>query len=185
VGQVAVPPGADAVVATSRKWLTGPRGVGMVAVAEQHRPHLRVRRTAKHPDGPVVQLLESDEAHVAGRVGLGNAVREHLDLGTGVIADRLVEVGKSLREMAATLATWEVVHPRAPAASTTALRPTAGQDAEQARHRLLHEHDILTSVCLPWRAPGERIGSPWLRLSPHVDLTDQDLERTAAALDVV
>ena len=36
--------------------------------------------------------------------------------------------------------------------------------------------------CLPWRAPGERIDEPWLRLSPHVDLTDDDLERTAAAL---
>ena len=39
--------------------------------------------------------------------------------------------------------------------------------------------------CLPWRAPGERIDEPWLRLSPHVDLTDDDLERTAAALTAV
>jgi pyridoxal 5-phosphate dependent beta-lyase len=55
----------------------------------------------------------------------------------------------------------------------------------RARELLLHRHDILTSLCLPWRAPGERIDEPWLRLSPHVDLTVDDLERTAAALRVV
>jgi pyridoxal 5-phosphate dependent beta-lyase len=77
---------------------------------------------------------------------------------------------------------WEVVRPQAPAGSTTALRPTAGQDVASTHARLLHEHDILTSACLPWRAPGEQLREPWLRLSPHVDLTDEDLARTAAAL---
>ena len=50
VGHVAVPRGAAAVFATSRKWLTGPRGVGMVAVAAQHRDALRLRRPAKHAE---------------------------------------------------------------------------------------------------------------------------------------
>jgi pyridoxal 5-phosphate dependent beta-lyase len=185
VGQVVVPPGVDAVIGTSRKWLTGPRGVGMLAVAEQHRQHLRVRRPAKHPDRPTVQQLESDEAHVAGRIGLRVAVREHLELSTEAVAARLVEVGRTVREMAAGLAGWEVVHPNAPAASTTALRPTAGQDAAVAQDRLLDQYEILTSLCLPWRAPGEAIGEPWLRLSPHVDLTVEDLERTAAALSAL
>jgi hercynylcysteine S-oxide lyase len=182
VGQVVVPPGADAVVATSRKWLTGPRGVGMLAIAEQHRAHLRVRRPAKHPDRPTVHLLESDEAHVAGRVGLGVAVREHLELGPDAITERLVEVGRSVREMAASLVGWEVVHPGAPASATTALRPTAGQDVGKTHDRLLREHDVLTSVCQPWRAPGEAMDGPWLRLSPHVDLTEEDLARTASVL---
>jgi len=184
VGQVVVPPGADAVVATSRKWLTGPRGVGMLAVAEQHRSHLQVRRPAKRPDRPVVHLLESEEAHVAGRIGLGVALREHRALGTDVVAERLVEVGRAVRDMVATLDGWEVVHPEAPAGSITALRPTADQDVARTRDRLLTEHDILTSVCLPWRAPGEMGQDSWLRLSPHVDLTDEDLDRTAAALRV-
>ncbi len=52
VGHLPVPPGADAVFATSRKWLAGPRGVGMLAVAERHRPLLRVRRPAKQPGPP-------------------------------------------------------------------------------------------------------------------------------------
>jgi pyridoxal 5-phosphate dependent beta-lyase len=185
IGHVVVPPGADAVLATSRKWLTGPRGVGMLAVAGRHRPDLRVRRTAKHPDWPPVRLLESEEAHVAGRVGLGVAVQEHLAFGTDVIAGRLAEVGAAVRELGAGLDGWEVVHADAPAGATTALRPTAGQDVVAVREGLLHDQRILTTVCQPWRAPRERDTdrAPWLRLSPHVDVTDADLERVARALD--
>jgi pyridoxal 5-phosphate dependent beta-lyase len=182
VGHVVVPPGADAVFATSRKFLTGPRGVGMLTVAEGHRSNLRVRRPAKYPDRPEVQLLESSEAHVAGRVGLGTAVQEYLELGPDVVAARLVDVGKTLRQMVEMLPDWEVVLPEAPAGAITALRPTTGQDVGAAYERLLHEHRILTTVCLPWRAPGEMEREPWLRVSPHVDLTDEDLERLAVAL---
>jgi pyridoxal 5-phosphate dependent beta-lyase len=155
----------------------------MLAVAPQHRSGLRVHRPAKLPDAPVVRLLESDEAHVAGRVGLGVAVRDHLELGPARVADRLAEVGRCLREVVDTLSGWEVVHPAAPAGATMALRPRAGQDPVRTRARLLHEHRILSSVCLPWRAPREMDpGDPWLRLSPHVDLGSADLERLARAL---
>ena len=150
----------------------------MLAVAEPHRSSLRVRRPAKHPDWPAMRLLESEEAHVAGRVGLGLAVQEHLALGAEVVAARLAEVGGLVREAVAMLTGWEVVHPEAPAGSTTSLVPVAGQDVVRARARLLEEHDILTSVCLPWRAPREMTDGtgPLLRLSPHVDLTADDLE---------
>jgi len=180
VGHVAVPPGADAVYATSRKWLAGPRGLGMLAVAPERRSSLRLRRLAKHPDLPDVQHLESDEAHVAGRVGLGVAVREHLDLGPGRVHARLAEVGGLVREAIATVPGWEVVGPDAPAGSTTSITPTAGQDVAASRERLLAEHGILTSVCLPWRAP--EMDTPYLRLSAHVDLTPDALERVCEAL---
>ena len=184
VGHLPVPPGADAVFATSRKWLGGPRGVGMLAVAERHRPLLRVRRPAKSPDLPPLRVLESEEAHVAGRVGLGVAVEEYLALGPRAVSGRLSEVGTLVREMARDLDGWEVVQPQAPASATTALRSTAGHDVTRVRERLLHEHRILTSVCLPWRAPLEmgRDHGPWLRLSPHVDFGDADLDRLARAL---
>lgn len=188
VGHVRVPDGADAVFATSRKWLTGPRGVGMLAIAERHRSSLRVRRPAKHPDRAPVRLLESEEAHVAGRLGLGVALQEYVALGVDVVGDRLVEVGRLVREAVGTLAGWEVVHPEAPAGSTTSFAPRAGQDVLATRQRLLEDHHILTTVCLPWRAPREELGEqglpggPWLRLSPHVDLTAEALERLCEAL---
>ena len=182
-GHLAVPPGADAVFATSRKWLTGPRGVGMVAVAEQHRSSLRLLRPGKHPDRLPVHLLEPDEAHVAGRVGLAVAMREYLALGPDAVEKRLGEVGSSVRELAASLEGWEAVRPGAPAGALTALRPTDGQDVASTQQRLLHQHRILTTVVQPWRAPAEmKAAEPWLRLSPHVDLTSEDLERLSEAL---
>ena len=79
VGHVDTATGADAVYGTSRKWLTGPRGVGFLGVADAHRDRLRVRRSPTHgTDLPTVAHLESFEAHLAGRVGLAHAVREHL-----------------------------------------------------------------------------------------------------------
>lgn len=183
LGHVDAVTGADAVVATSRKWLTGPRGVGMLAVAPEHRATLRLRRLAKHDGWPDVRHLESDEAHVAGRVGLGVAVREHLDVGTAHVVDRLAAVGRSVREAFADVPGWQVVDPDAPAGATTALVPTAGQDVTATRLRLLEEHRIVTSVGLPWRAPADmRATGATLRLSPHVDLREDDLERVRRAL---
>lgn len=177
---------ADAVFATSRKWLTGPRGVGMLAVGEPHRDALRVRRPAKHPDRPAVQQLESDEAHVAGRVGLAVATREHLAVGAERITARLEEVGRLVREAIRETPGWGVVHPGAPAGSITAVLATAGQDVVRTREWLLHEHAVLTTVSLTWRAPLElRLqgnGAPTLRLSAHVDLTSEDLERLCRVL---
>ncbi len=186
VGHLEVAPGADAVVATSRKWLGGPRGVGMLAVAEQHRDTLRVRRPQKHPEWSQMQCLESEEAHVAGRIGLGVAVREYLEAGSEAVAARLVEVGRWTRELVDGLPGWEIVAPEAPAGATTALMATAGQDVAQVRERLLAEDRILTSTCLPWRAPADLVfppdDAPVLRVSPHVDLTVTDLERLGEAL---
>ena len=184
VGHVQVPPGAGAVFATSRKWLTGPRGVGMLAIAARHRGHLRPLRLQKYPDRQPVLLLESEEAHVAGRVGLGVAVREYLDLGPPEVQARLAEVGRRVREAVGGLPGWAVDRPGAPAGATTSLRPLTGQDVVHTRERLLHEHRVLTSACLRWRAPHDG-GVATLRLSPHVDLTDEDLERMLRALRAV
>ncbi|MGD9529958.1 MAG: aminotransferase class V-fold PLP-dependent enzyme, partial [Pseudonocardia sp.] len=79
LGHVDTATGADVVYATSRKWLAGPRGVGVLAVAPPHRDTLHVVRPALLGDDlPPVRYLESGEAHVAGRVGLAVAVAEHL-----------------------------------------------------------------------------------------------------------
>ena len=198
LGQVAIPRDADVVIATSRKWLTGPRGVGMLAVAGRHREALRVRTRAKFPDASPMALLESEEAHVAGRLGLGVAAREHLDLGADQVQERLVEVGRAVRDLVGTLPSWAVVAPDAPAAAITSVRPLRGQDVAATVARLRDEEGIVTSVCQPWRAPREMSApassptlpsdpepfprGPWLRLSPHVDLTGTDLERLARAL---
>ena len=110
LGHVDVDLGADVVYSTSRKWLAGPRGVGMLFV----RPALAAQLTPvlPEPEGePPLRAFESGEAHVAGRVGLVVAVgrppggrprpgagaaggagpRDPRDRSTGPAAGRVVE----------------------------------------------------------------------------------------------
>jgi pyridoxal 5-phosphate dependent beta-lyase len=183
IGHVDTATGADAVYATSRKWLAGPRGVGMVAIAARHWDALRIRRSTMSPaDLPAVAHLESHEAHVAGRIGLATAVREYLTLGSDVVNARLDEVGRLTAKALADIEGWAVVGGSTPGnGAITALRPAAGQDVFATRARLLTEHGILTTAGSVARAPRD-MQEPLLRISPHVDCTDEVLARLVEAL---
>ena len=178
--------GADALYATSRKWLTGPRGVGLIAVTAAWWDRLRISapalELAARPEGSSpLWLLESREAHVAGRVGLCAAVRQHLDTGAAGVRQRLAEVGWQTREALAEVPGWEVVGNPAALSAITGLRPTAGQDVTAVRARLLAEYKIVTTAGHPARAPRE-MTEPLLRVSPHVDCTPEDLAMLCGAL---
>jgi pyridoxal 5-phosphate dependent beta-lyase len=180
LGHVDVDLGADVVYGTSRKWLTGPRGVGMLFV----RPALARRLTPvlPEPEGvPPLRAFESGEAHVAGRVGLVVAVGDHLAAGPDRVRERLAALGRATRELLDGVAGWRVVEPVDEPTATTTLRPPEGVGVVETRTRLLVEHGIVTSAIGPERAPGEMTG-PVLRVSPHVDATVEDLEALAAAL---
>jgi len=189
VGHVDTATGADAVYGTSRKWLTGPRGVGMLGVAEHWWDRLQISTSDLHranqPAGTSqVWLLESGEAHIAGRVGLGNAVYELAEAGQERVWQRLAEVGRQTREALDGLPGWAVVAEAVPVGTgcaTTALRARNGQGIGTARARLLHEHGIVTSGCAIGRAPRE-MTEPLLRVSPHVDCTPDDLTLLRKAL---
>ena len=184
VGHVDTESGADAMYGTSRKWLTGPRGVGFLAVAERHWESLDVLRIKLAGEGhPPVRYLESHEANVAGRVGLANAVREYLAAGPTAVTTRLAEVGRLTRAALSEVPGWQVVDPPDAGGAITALRPLAGQDVVATRARLLADHAILTTAGAVARAPRD-MSEPLLRVSPHVDLSPADLERLAGALAV-
>lgn len=181
LGQVHEPAGADAVYGTGRKWLRGPRGVGFLAVAAPYAGRLDLLRRAKwSPDLPAARCLDSEEAHVAGRVGLAGAVRDLVASGPDRVAAALDAVGVATREALAGTPGWQVVGTRHGGA-VTAVRPTRDQDVVAVRACLLEEHEILTTPVLPWRAPGE-LRQPALRLSPHRDITAADLARVVRAL---
>jgi pyridoxal 5-phosphate dependent beta-lyase len=182
LGHVDTATGADAVYATSRKWLAGPRGVGVLGVAEPWWGRLRVERPLLPVgDRPVVHWLDSHEANVAGRVGLCTAVREYVALGPAAVATRLAEVGRATRAALAGLRGWTVVDGDTAAGAITALRPTAGADVAATRARLLDRHAILTTASDAVRAPLE-LREPLLRISPHVDCTEEALARLRHAL---
>ena len=172
--------GADVVYGTSRKWLAGPRGVGVLCV----RPALAARLTAvlPEPEGvPPMRAFESGEAHVAGRVGLVVAVGDHLAAGPDRVRERLTSIGRTTRELLDGVGGWRVVEPVDEPTGTTTLRPPEGVDVVGVRSRLLTEHGIVVSAIGPERAPGEMTG-PVLRVSPHLDVALEDLEALAAAL---
>jgi pyridoxal 5-phosphate dependent beta-lyase len=180
LGHVDVDLGADVVYSTSRKWLAGPRGVGMLFV----RPGLAAQLTPvlPEPEGvPPLRAFESGEAHIAGRVGLVVAVGDHLAAGPDRVRERLAALGPATRRLLDGVAGWRVVEPVDEPTATTTLRPPEGVGAVETRTRLLVEHGIVTSAIGPERAPGEMTG-PVLRISPHLDTTVDDLEALAAAL---
>jgi pyridoxal 5-phosphate dependent beta-lyase len=180
LGHVDTDLGADAVYSTSRKWLAGPRGVGLLCV----RPAITAKLTpllTPPGDVPPLRAFESGEAHVAGRVGLVLAVGEHLAVGPVRVHERLAALGRAAREVLEGAAGWRVVEPLDEPTATTTLRPPDGVDVVTTRARLLTEHGIVTTAIGPQRAPDEMTG-PVLRVSPHLDATVDDLEALAAAL---
>lgn len=164
--------GADAFYSSSRKWTAGPRGVGVLAT----RPGLlsdfmRLR-------------LSHAESNAGLHVALSVALGEHVALGPAAIQSRLREVGATTRAALDHVAGWRVrEHAEEPSAITT-LRPPDGVDPMQVRARLIAEHAIVTTYLGVERAPRE-MHQPALRVSPHVDVTDDDLSSLAAALDAV
>ena len=179
LGHVDVDLGADAVYGTSRKWLAGPRGVGILCV----RPALAAELTPLLPvpdDVPPLRAFESGEAHVAGRVGLVLAVGEHLAAGPARVRERLSALGRATRELLDGAAGWRVIEPLDEPTATTTLRPPDGADVLATRDRLLAGGIVTTAVPVG-RAPGE-MTEPVLRVSPHLDGTLDDLRALQAAL---
>lgn len=185
-GHVDCAVGADAVYSTSRKWLTGPRGVGVLAVGQSLALRLPLVQDAEHPpeNAAPVRVLESAEGHIAGRVGLGLAVQEHVAAGPERVHARLSALGRLTRELCGEVGGWRVHEPTEEPSAVTTLAPPPGVDVAETRARLLREHRILTTAIPPDRAPLEMTG-PVLRISPHLDTTADDLRALAAALQAI
>lgn len=197
LGQIDCAVGADAIYSTSRKWLAGPRGVGVLAVrpelAERLRPRFPSRDWAQsmgrsgevhRVDLSAMQRLELGEANIAARVAFSVAVEEHLSAGPQAIAMRLAEVGRLAREALAELKEWRVVEPVDSPTAITTLKPLTTIDVERVRSELISQHGIVTTVAGVERAPLELV-APVLRLSPHVDLAEEQLHRFAEGLSAV
>lgn len=186
LGQVDCAAGADAAYSSSRKWIAGPRGVGILAVRrelmESLRPRLAAPQWARASGSPTVaQQLEFGEANIAARVGFSLALGEHLAYGPAAVCARLAELGGLSRTVLADVAGWAVVEEAEEPSAITTLAPTDGADPQVVRDWLLAERRILTTFVGVQRAPLELPG-PLLRISPHLDTTAEDLETFAEAL---
>ncbi len=164
--------GASALYTSSRKWTAGPRGVGVL-----------VTRPGALSDS-MRERLGHAETNVGLHIGFSVAIGEHVALGPEVIQARLREVGADTRTALADVPGWRVVeHVEEPSAITT-LVPPPGVDPATVRARLIAEHAIVTTYLGIERAPRE-MAHPALRISPHVDVTEDDLVVVAKALAAV
>lgn len=183
LGQVDFAVGADVAYASSRKWIAGPRGVGVLAV----RPTVlqRLRPRLPPPDWvsslSVAERLELGEANVAARVGFSVALGEHVASGPQAVRARLAEVGRISRTVLADVGGWRVVEAVDEPSAITTLAPVDGADPKKVRAWLIAERRILTTSAGVERAPLE-LTAPVLRISPHVDTTADELATFAAAL---
>ena len=175
--------GADALYSPSRKWLAGPRGVGVLAIRPSLAQRLRPRLPPPEWDLPltVMERLEHGEANVAARVGLSVALGEHLAAGPEQIRARLAELGRLTRAALADVRGWRVVEPLDEPTAITTLAAVDGADPQKVRAWLIAERGIVTTYAEVQRAPFE-LTAPVLRVSPHVDSTVEDLDTFAEAL---
>jgi pyridoxal 5-phosphate dependent beta-lyase len=128
-----------------------------------------------------MERFEQGEANVAARVGYSVALGEYLAAGPAQIAERLAEVGAMTREAVVDVKGWQVVEAVDEPTAITTLQPVDGADPQKVRAHLIAERGIVTTYAETQRAPFE-MASPVLRASPHVDVTEGELEQFAEAL---
>jgi pyridoxal 5-phosphate dependent beta-lyase len=183
LGHIDCAVGADAIYSSSRKWLAGPRGVGVLAIQPALAERLRARLPPPEWNLPstVLQRLEHGEANLAARVGLSVALGEHLAAGPENIRAVLAELGRLTRRTLADIEGWRVVEPADEPTAITTLVATTGADPQQVRSWLIAERGIVSTYAEVQRAPFE-MAVPVLRVSPHVDTTADELAIFAEAL---
>ncbi|WP_028477675.1 aminotransferase class V-fold PLP-dependent enzyme [Nocardia sp. CNY236] len=185
--------GVDALSATGRKWLRGPRGTGFLYLRADLARSMEPARLDLHsaewtgpwdyrlaPDARRFEFWESD---IAGRLGLGAAVRYLLDLGPdnvyAAIAARAEYLRRALPEIpGVTVRDLGVL--RSGIVSFT----VEGIDAVDVRDRLL-KHDITVTVSHARSTLLDMTGrglAAVVRASPHCFVSFEDLDRFVTAV---
>ncbi|WP_280434830.1 aminotransferase class V-fold PLP-dependent enzyme [Nocardia carnea] len=185
--------GVDALSATGRKWLRGPRGTGFLYLRPELAASLEPGRLDLHsatwtgPDeyrmAPDASRFEFWEHDVAARLGLGAAVRYLLDLGPdqvyAAIAERADYLRGALGELPeVTVRDLGVDH------SGIVSFTVAGVEPVKVRDRLLDSDITVTvshasSTLLDMSARGL---DSVVRASPHCFVSREELDRFIAAV---
>lgn len=173
LGQTEVPAGCAAYVGTSRKWLCGPRGVGLLAVdpAWAARLHPPVWAAGHLPS---MRRWDAPETHVAGRVGWARAVQEW----TPALLPAVHRLAGHARAVLAQTP-WRVVEPETEPTGITTLVPPPQTGVPETRAALLARGLVTTAV------PADRaadLAGPVLRVSTAAWVDPAALDELAGAL---
>ncbi|MFI9508770.1 aminotransferase class V-fold PLP-dependent enzyme [Nocardia sp. NPDC052566] len=183
----------DALSVTGRKWLRGPRGTGFLYVRPELAESMEPQRLDLHsaewtgPDdyrlAPDARRFEFWESDIAGRLGLGAAVRYLLDLGPeavyAAIAARAEYLRKGLAEIAG-VTVRDLGLRRGGIVSFT----VDGTGSAEVRDRLAEQNITLT---VSWASSTlldmtSRKLESVLRASPHAFVSFDELDRFLAAV---
>ncbi len=196
IGQVEVDVeeiGCDALVTTGRKFLRGPRGTGIVYVRQSLMEALvpwapDVRGTHwtgfdSWESGRGARTLETWEASIAGRVGLGVALREAIDRGMPATEAHLIRLGTTMREALAAVPGVTVVDPlRSPSSIVTFTVDGVGSREVTERLRAARVDSITIPAAHAQWDLGDRGIPSVVRVSGHVYNDEADLDAFTSAV---
>jgi cysteine desulfurase/selenocysteine lyase len=184
----------DALTATGRKYMRGPRGTGFLVVSDRaldglepvgidlHSAEWTGDREYRWADGAT--RFEMFECSVASRIGLGVAVDQALATGVPAIETRVAWLAEQLRARLADVpgvTVWDKGRRRCGIVTFS----VEGHDAKDVSARLRGEDRINTSVTTPshtrWDSD-ERSVPPTVRASVHAYNTEAELDLLVEAL---
>ncbi|MFI5499373.1 aminotransferase class V-fold PLP-dependent enzyme [Nocardia asteroides] len=185
--------GVDALSATGRKWLRGPRGTGFLYVRSELAQSMEPARLDLHSAqwvsrdeyrlAPDASRFEFWESSIAGRLGLGAAVDYLLGIGPdqayAAVADRADYLRKILPEVPGVR-----VRDLGTEHSGIVSFTVDDRDPMWLRDRLA-EHDVTVTVSHAWSTLLDMTGRALpavVRASPHYFVSTEELDRFVATL---
>ncbi|MFI6868387.1 aminotransferase class V-fold PLP-dependent enzyme [Nocardia sp. NPDC050406] len=183
----------DALSATGRKWLRGPRGTGFLYVRPELAATMEPERLDLHsaqwtgPEdytlAPGAERFEFWECDVAARLGLGAAVHYLLDLGPTQVYEAIAERAEYLRKTLAeiggvTVRDLGTQHAGIVSFTVDGLEPVAVRDrlaGEQITVTVSHRGSTLLDM-------SARELDSVVRASPHSFVSFEDLDRFVGAV---
>lgn len=181
--------GVDVLAAAAHKWLLGPEGVAVLYVSDRVLERIRPARAGWRsvPDpfdfgpfdwertdltfAPGARRLECGTLNVLGIHALGESIALLLEVGIGVVEDRVLTLARRVAEGLAERG-FELVADRRPGEESgivTAVHPR--RPAAEIVQRLADEGVVVA----------ERLGR--LRVSPHVYNGEEEIDRLLAELE--
>lgn len=186
--------GCDILVGTGRKFLRGPRGTAFAYLDGALLENLGRGPDGRHPglpqrpgDRPQARVLESREAGIAARLGLGTAVEYALELGIEGIRDRIRALAEMMLSRLAGIPGVELHGGPEPAGGIVAFT-VRGQPAEQVKACLTAQGINVSTVPLPPARPGAILQATppdapaAVRASVHCYNTAAEVDRLVSAL---
>lgn len=188
--------GCDILAGTGRKFLRGPRGTAFVYIRQSLLERFEPALCGAPFPAPFsgggrapaqARLLESWEASIAGRLGLGRAVDYALEIGLEPARERILTLAHIMRSRLSAIPTVRV-HDRGLVKCGLVTFSVQGRTAEQVKSHLAAQRINVSAAALPPSTanallrPSSPGGPTTVRASVHYYNTDTEIDSLIRAL---